>query len=131
MDIKILYENNDYVVCLKPSGVAAEDGSKIGMPSLLGGEGTPLLTVHRLDKEVSGVTVYAKNKYAASKLSHQMQNGKFGKEYYAVVEGEVEGEGRYEDYLFKDSSKNKSLFTKISVSFNFSSSTILPSFFTL
>lgn len=109
--INILFENSAYTVCEKPNGVLSEDGKTQGMPSLLCDQ-RPLLTVHRLDKEVGGVTVYAKKKLEAAELSRQMQDGSFLKEYYAVVEGEVPQNGRWEDLLFKDSSKNKSFVVK-------------------
>ena len=111
MEIEILFQNDEYTVCKKPSGVMSEDGNAKGMPSLLN-ENNPLLTVHRLDREVGGVTVYAKKSKSAANLMKQIQNGEFLKEYYAVVEGEVEPFGRYEDLLFKDSSKNKSFVVK-------------------
>ena len=107
----ILFENKNYVVCEKPSGVLSEDGKTFGMPSLLSPE-NPFLTVHRLDKEVYGVTVYAKQSKAAASLSKQMQDGSFVKEYYAVVEGSLEESARFEDLLFKDSAKNKSFVVK-------------------
>lgn len=107
----VLFENDFYVVCQKPSGVLSEDGKTPGMPTLLSPD-KPLLTVHRLDKEVGGVTVYAKLGKAAARLSEEMQNGSFVKEYYAVVEGFAEQSGRWEDLLFKDSSKNKSFVVK-------------------
>ncbi len=108
---QILFENSCYVVCEKPSGVMSEDGKVKGMPSLLSPD-KPLLTVHRLDKEVGGVTVYAKKSKAAALLSAGMQDGSFIKEYYAVVEGITDESGRWEDLLFKDSSKNKSFVVK-------------------
>ena len=110
-DIDTIYETEAYVVCRKPSGVMSEDGKVAGMPSLLCAE-KPLLTVHRLDKEVGGVTVYAKKSFAAAAFMKQIQDGSFLKEYYAVTEGETEKSGRYEDLLFKDSSKNKSFVVK-------------------
>lgn len=107
----VLFENEAYVVCEKPSGIMSEDGKVPGMPSLLSPQ-KPLLTVHRLDREVYGVTVYAKRSKAAASLSQQMQENSFIKEYVAVVEGSAEESGRYEDLLFKDSSKNKSFVVK-------------------
>ncbi len=109
--VNIIFETNDYVVCEKPSGVTSEDSKTIGMPSLLNEE-KPLLTVHRLDREVGGVMVYAKHREAAAKLSTQVTEKSFFKEYYAIVEGETKPCGRYEDLLFKDSAKNKSYVVK-------------------
>lgn len=105
-DIKILYENDLYVVCIKPCGVTSEDTDKPGMPTLLGGK-SPYYTVHRLDREVSGVMVYAKTKECAACLSRQMADGCFDKRYIAVIKGEVPKNDRLEDLLFRDRSKNK------------------------
>ncbi len=105
--INKLFVTNGYVVCEKPSGVTSEDGKQLGLPSLLSID-KPLLTVHRLDKEVGGVMVYAKTANAAAKLSSQVANKSFFKEYYAILEGLVPESGLLEDLLFKDSSKNKS-----------------------
>ena len=77
----------------------------------LGGE---IFAVHRLDKPVSGVMVYAKTKKAAAEISRKISaNEDFKKEYLVVCEGEFsENEGVLEDLLFKDSSKNKSFVVK-------------------
>ena len=63
--------------------------------------------VHRLDQPVSGLLVFAKTKEAAAFLSKQMDNGKFGKHYYAVVLGKPQKDkGVLEDYLYKDAHSN-------------------------
>lgn len=98
--IDILYEDRDIVVCIKPIGMDAEHE----LPQELGGE---IFTVHRLDKGVGGVMVYAKNKAAAADLSRQIQAGEMIKEYVALVEGCPQESGDWEDLLFKDSRKNK------------------------
>lgn len=104
--VKIIYENNDIVVCVKPSGVLSEKSNdKKSMSDFFD---YPIYCVHRLDKEVSGLMVYAKNKFAAASLSEQIQKGIFKKEYLAVIHGKPEQEsGVFEDFLFKDSAKNK------------------------
>jgi 23S rRNA pseudouridine1911/1915/1917 synthase len=112
MNIKILFNNDDYIVVIKPSGVTSEDTDKAGMPTLLSEGKSPLYTVHRLDREVSGVMVYAKTKQTAAKLSGDMTNGKFHKEYIAVLEGEVPESGVLEDLLFRDKTKNKTYVVK-------------------
>lgn len=96
----ILYTDRDVVVCIKPVGLDSEHD----VPAALGGEIYP---VHRLDKNVGGVMVYARNKAAAADLSRQIQNGVIVKEYVALVEGCPPDEGDWEDLLFKDSRKNK------------------------
>jgi len=98
--IDILFEDKDIVVCMKPVGMDSEHE----LPAALGGE---IYTVHRLDKGVGGVMVYARNKSAAADLSRQIQNGEMVKEYVAMVEGCPPESGDWEDLLFKDSRKNK------------------------
>ncbi len=113
-DIKILYNDKHITVCIKPSGIPSQPDSKgsVDMTQLLseiyGGGVTPYV-IHRLDTGVSGVMVYGKTNIAAKKLSAEIQNKTFEKEYLAVVCGSpAENEGVYRDLLFKDSSKNKS-----------------------
>lgn len=111
MSIDILYSDNDIAVCVKPAGVISENG---GMPELLKSQlGGEFYCVHRLDREVSGVMVYAGNTAAAAKLSAQVSGGEFSKEYLAVAGGIPEpSEGIMEDLLFHDSSRNKSFVVK-------------------
>jgi 23S rRNA pseudouridine1911/1915/1917 synthase len=56
---------------------------------------------------VGGVMVFGRNKAAASKLSAQIARGEMIKEYVAFVKGTPEESGTWEDFLFKDSRKNK------------------------
>lgn len=109
--VKILYENKNVVFCIKPSGVDSEKEMTEILKEQLGSE---IYAVHRLDKPVSGVMVYAKTKEAAADLSRKIAtNGDFVKKYLVVCEGEfLENEGVMEDLLFKDSSKNKSYVVK-------------------
>ena len=98
--ISILHQDNNIVVCIKPVGLDSEHD----LPAALGGE---IHAVHRLDKNVGGLMVYARNKATAADLSRQIQAGKFVKEYVALVEGQPPESGDWEDLLFKDSRKNK------------------------
>lgn len=121
MDIKdiIIYEDNDIIVVEKPRGVASqtERGAEPDMVSMLmnyfsgqGSENPYVGVVHRLDKNVGGVMVYAKNKHAASALSLQMTGRTVVKKYYAAVYGSLsmDKEGTMEDMLARDSSTNTS-----------------------
>ena len=110
--VKILEENNDYIVCIKPSGVSSEDTKTEGMPSLLDSGDNKPFVVHRLDKEVSGVMVFAKSSRMAAELSRQITEKTFQKEYLAVVSGEVEEHGIFEDLLYHDRIKNKTYTVK-------------------
>lgn len=118
--VEILYENNGLLVCIKPVGTLSEKSDDPNsLPRIIEKEylekNTPvsLFAVHRLDKEVSGVMVYAKNARSAAELSAQVANRSFYKEYLAIVEGVLQKErGVLKDLLFKDSKKNKSYVVK-------------------
>ncbi len=105
--MEILFEDKYIVVAVKPRGALSEaHASEENMPTLLGGNVYP---VHRLDRTVGGVMVYAKTREAAAKLSAAVQQNKLEKEYTAIVSGvPAPAEGEMRDYLFKDSAKNKS-----------------------
>ena len=65
--------------------------------------------VHRLDRPVGGIMVFARTSKAASRLSESIRNKDFSKKYLAVVNGVFENKtGTLEDYLFKDEALNKS-----------------------
>ena len=98
--MEILYSDPEIVVCVKPVGMDSEHE----LPQALGGEIYP---IHRLDKNVGGVMVYAKKKPAATALSKAVQEGAMVKEYVAMVHGTPPEAGDWEDLLWKDSKKNK------------------------
>ena len=98
--MELLYCDNDIVVCVKPVGMDAEHD----VPAALGGE---IFPIHRLDKNVGGVMVYAKTRQAAAALSRAVQEGTMVKEYVALVHGCPPEAGDWEDLLWKDSGKNK------------------------
>ncbi len=98
--MKILYSDKHYTVLVKPVGLDSEHD----VPAALGGEVYP---IHRLDKNVGGVMVYARSKTAAAALSKSVQEGTMIKEYAAVVHGTPPESGDWTDLLFKDSRKNK------------------------
>ena len=62
--------------------------------------------VHRLDRPVGGIMVFAKTSKAASRLSDEIRKNNFHKTYYAVVEGTLPKEGKFEDYLIKNEKEN-------------------------
>ena len=102
--MEILYSDLDFVVCIKPVGVDAEHELPDMLKENLGGE---IFTLHRLDQNVGGVMVYARNKQAAATLSKAIAQGEMVKEYIALVHGAPPSNGDWEDLLFKDSRKNK------------------------
>ena len=76
--MKILYEDGQIVVCVKPVGLDSEQEVPTALKEQLGGE---IFPIHRLDKNVGGVMVYARNKQAAAQLSKTITNGDMVKEY--------------------------------------------------
>ena len=100
--VKILYEDNHIIVAVKPSGVLSQsDGSNApDMLTILKAyikekyqkPGDVYLgLVHRLDRPVSGVMVFARTSKAASRLSEQIRQRKVDKIYRCVVDGILEG----------------------------------------
>ena len=102
--MEILYQDKGIVVCVKPVGLDSEMELPAALTEAVGGEYFP---IHRLDKNVGGVMVYARTKSAAAALSKAVQDGTLVKEYVARVHGTPPESGDWTDLLFKDSSKNK------------------------
>ena len=102
--MEILYSDKNIIVCIKPVGLDSEKQVPDLLKNELGGE---IFTLHRLDLNVGGVMVYARNKHTASTLSKSIQDGSMIKEYMATVHGTPPESGDWEDLLFKDSRKNK------------------------
>ena len=100
----ILYSDRDLAVCIKPVGLDSEAEVPAELKKALGGE---IFPIHRLDKNVGGVMVFARTKQAAAALSKAVQEGQMVKEYVAMVHGTPPERGDWEDFLFKDSRKNK------------------------
>jgi 23S rRNA pseudouridine1911/1915/1917 synthase len=113
MTPEIIYEDNHVIVAVKPAGILSQaDGTDA--PDMLGllreylkvkynKPGNVYLgLVHRLDRNVEGVMVFARTDKAASRLSEQIRSGKTSKRYRAVVSGLfAEKEGRLEDIIRK------------------------------
>ena len=100
----ILYSDKNIAVCIKPVGSDSEAEVPAALKEAIGGT---IFPIHRLDKNVGGVMVYARTKQAAAALSKAVQEGTMVKEYVALVHGTPPESGDWEDFLFKDSSKNK------------------------
>lgn len=116
--IKVYYEDNHLLVVEKPINVPMqEDDSKdldlLNMAKAYIKEkynkpgNVYIGLVHRLDRPVSGVCVFAKTSKAASRLSRQVSNHEFKKEYLAVVyDNDLNDKDTFVDHLLKDSKTN-------------------------
>ena len=102
--MEILFSDRDIVLCVKPVGLDSEIQMPAALKETLGGE---IFPVHRLDKNVGGVMVFARTQAAAASLSKAIQEDKLIKEYVALVHGNPPESGDWEDLLWKDSRKNK------------------------
>lgn len=102
--MEILFKDAQIVVCVKPVGMDSEKEVPQALKELCGGE---VFVIHRLDKNVGGVMVYARTRQAAAALSRAVQEGTMVKEYVAMVHGTPPETGDWEDLLWKDSAKNK------------------------
>lgn len=106
--MEILYRDKDVVVAVKPAGVLSTDESG-GMPELLrkalGCDN--VRSVHRLDRVVAGLMVYALRGKAASELSRQVRAGQFRKEYVALVSGVLPEEGQLRHFLLRNRKERK------------------------
>lgn len=117
--INILYEDNHLLVVEKPINipVQADISGDDDLLSILkkyikdkySKPGNVYLgLVHRLDRPVGGLMVFAKTSKAAKRISSQIAEHKLKKFYYAVVCGKIIGDGIFKDKILKDSKINKS-----------------------
>ena len=135
--LSVLYEDKDILAVIKPAGIESQSArgfardmvseirrylaAPLGNPQNIHKLATKSSTrpnraqppyvgvIHRLDRPVSGIMVYAKNRTAAGALSTLMQQGKMEKWYKAVVCGKpVDNQGTYVDYLRQIQGENRS-----------------------
>lgn len=124
MKLNVIYEDNHIIVVEKPANIPSQ-GDKTGDNDMLSiikqylkekynKPGNVYLgLVHRLDRPVGGVMVFAKTSKSASRLSEEVRNKTFRKKYIAIVNGKMEQkEGTLKDYLWKDEKKNMSYVVK-------------------
>ena len=106
--LSILWDDPHLIGVVKPAGLLTQ-GVAGGAPTLEDAvrrhlrpddpTSVYLGTVHRLDRPVSGVVVWARTPRAARRMADQFARRAVTKEYWAVVEGEAGVEGRWEDWL--------------------------------
>ncbi|MBI3821608.1 MAG: RluA family pseudouridine synthase [Planctomycetes bacterium] len=112
--LEILYEDNHCLAIAKPAGVTCAhfQGREVTLDRTVKEylkdkykkPGKVFLgIVHRLDKPVSGVLLFARTSKAAARLSEQFREGPIEKVYWAIVEGQVQKDaGTLEDWLRKN-----------------------------
>ena len=108
MELKIHYMDPEILVCEKPSGTLSEGDSPISLPTILcdflrqRGEDGALFPVHRLDKETSGVLIFARNEELKRAFQEGWNERILRRGYTAVVEGTPEeSKGTVRSYLIE------------------------------
>lgn len=121
MKLNVLYEDNHIIVVEKPCNIPsqADKTSDEDMLTLVkkyikekySKPGNVYVgLVHRLDRPVGGIMVFARTSKAASRLSESIRTKEFSKGYLAIVHGTLENKvGTLENYLYKDEALNKSM----------------------
>lgn len=117
--IQILYADESIVVVVKPAGLTthrdAKEVAEFGergrrflpktltelLPGLLGEPGRPIFAVHRIDRDTSGIVVFARTPAAAKKLTAQFRKHTANRRYLAIVRG-TPAAGRLESVLVRD-----------------------------
>jgi len=126
-DLKVIHEDKDIIVVIKPSGVSSQSDLTLDKSMLdivteylkknideknkKQNQKEPyVVLVHRLDKPVGGIMVFAKNHNSLKSLNKDMQEGKFDKKYIAVTCGDISSdEGLLEDYMKKSTKSQKAV----------------------
>lgn len=112
--VRIVEKRREYVIIYKPVGIPSQSDPS-GDPDAMSitaellsdlGESSQLWLVHRLDRTVGGLMVFARTKSAAAELSELVASDKIRKLYLAIAEGLPQG-GEYHDYLYKDARISK------------------------
>ena len=115
--LNILYEDNHIIVVVKPFNILSQ-GDNTGDISIMdmikkyikekyNKPGNVYLgLVHRLDRPVGGIMVFAKTSKAASRLSRDFNDHKIDKYYLAIVNGKVDFQGEFIDKIDRDSNGN-------------------------
>ena len=115
----ILAETEDLLILNKPAGVLVH-GSHNSLEAKaqrhLGPRMPPSLSfvpgpLHRLDRNTSGVIVFSKSIIGAKSFTESMQAGKIRKTYLAILQGRMEGNYEWEDYVLRDEKSRKSTAT--------------------
>lgn len=115
--INVIHEDNHLLVVEKPINIPTQEDNtkdkdlltilKKYIKEKYNKPGNVYLgLVHRLDRPVGGIMVFARTSKAASRLSEQVRNKTFKKTYNAVVIGDIENTGKLKDNLLKDEKRN-------------------------
>ncbi len=116
LKLEVLYEDNHIIAVVKPSGILSQKDItgdfdmtelvKLYLKKKYSKPGDVYLgLIHRLDRPVGGVMVFARTSKAASRLSEDIRNHEFHKTYWALAEGAITTAGTIELNIKKDEEK--------------------------
>lgn len=120
--INIIYEDNHLLIVEKPINIPVQEDEtkdldlltilKNYLKTKYNKPGNVYLgLIHRLDRPVGGIMIFAKTSKTAARLSNEIKNKVIKKKYYAIIENEINDKGVLKDYLAKDSKTNNSYVT--------------------
>lgn len=121
MTLDVLYEDDQVLVLNKPAGISVHPGAgtsvatliegvmhRLGRKETQAGDNIRPGIVHRLDKDTTGVMVYAKDEVTQAHLSKQFASKLIPREYIALLDGQLKQESiEYETYLYRDPQHRK------------------------
>jgi 23S rRNA pseudouridine955/2504/2580 synthase/23S rRNA pseudouridine1911/1915/1917 synthase len=108
----IIFENNDFVVVDKPSGLLSipdREGDELSLKKLLKDKYGEIFTVHRLDRDTSGLIVFAKNEETHKHLSRAFEERTVEKYYQGIVKGTLAEKEKTIDAPIAQNSVKKTL----------------------
>lgn len=120
MHLQVLFEDNHLIAVNKPAGLLSQsdqtgdttvmDWTKNYIKARYNKPGDVYLgSIHRLDRPVSGVILFARTSKALSRMNELFRDRKVGKTYWAIVTQQPDPiEGKLKGYIYKDTSKNRS-----------------------
>lgn len=120
MHLQVLFEDNHLIAVNKPAGILSQsditgdmtvmDWTKNYIKHRYGKPGDVFLgSIHRLDRPVSGVIIFARTSKALTRMNELFRDRKVDKTYWAIVTDQPDPiEGRLKGYIFKDQEKNRS-----------------------
>jgi len=112
--LKIVFKCKEFVIINKPVGMPSQSDQSGDVDAMSAtaelltsmGERGELWLIHRLDRVVGGLLVFARTKNSAAELSKLVAGGNLNKHYFAVCEGRADG-GEMRDFIFKDPSVSR------------------------
>ncbi|MBH2004611.1 MAG: RluA family pseudouridine synthase [Sphingobacteriia bacterium] len=117
MHLEIIFENKDFVAVNKPSGLLSipdRMGVEISLKDLLKERYGNIFTVHRLDRDTSGIIIFAKNEDAHKELSRLFESREMEKFYVGLVNGQmINEEGSIDAAIMEHPGKTTKMVTHV------------------